>query len=105
MRRLVILLAWIHLAAIPLRVHTEASPPPTTDLATLLRATLTVEPPTVQGSDPIQLHVALEHLSRQDLSILVWHTPGEGVWGDILVVAHDGKPVAYRGPLAKRAMP
>jgi peptidyl-Lys metalloendopeptidase len=102
MRRLVLLLGWILLAAIPLRAETSA---PATDLTTLLRATLAVEPKTLQGTDPVEVHVALENLSRQDLSILLWHTPLEGVWGDIFVVTHDGKPVAYRGPLAKRGMP
>jgi hypothetical protein len=43
--------------------------------------------------------------TNEDLYVLNWFTPLEGLGGDIFRVRRDGERVAYEGPLAERAEP
>jgi hypothetical protein len=43
--------------------------------------------------------------SNEDLYVLNWFTPLEGLGGDIFRVRRDGTTVRYQGPLAERAEP
>jgi hypothetical protein len=54
---------------------------------------------------PIILNFKLENLSNEDLWVLIWYTPLEGLKGKILRVACDGKEIAYEGPMMKRGHP
>src|SRR5262245_38770644 len=76
-----------------------------TDIAARLRATRTVRRSSVGANDPASIRFTLENASQQPLSALEWDTPLEGIRNDIFAVEHDGRPVAYRGPLVTRGLP
>jgi len=47
----------------------------------------------------------LTNRGNQDVHVLTWYTPLEGLWSDCLAVMRDGQRVPYDGPLAKRGEP
>ena len=51
------------------------------------------------------MHFALVNLTEQELCVLKWLTPFEGVAGNIFRVVRDGQPVPYQGILVSRADP
>src|SRR5215813_4534568 len=56
-------------------------------------------------NNPIFFNFTLQNLSNEDLWILVWHTPLEGLRGKIFHVTCDGMPVSYEGLMVKRGEP
>jgi hypothetical protein len=55
--------------------------------------------------NPIIVNFTLYNLSTEDLWVLKWYTPLEGVKGKIFNVICDGKQVSYQGPMVKRGQP
>jgi peptidyl-Lys metalloendopeptidase len=54
---------------------------------------------------PVSVQFTLANRTDEELLVLDWFTPLEGVAGDIFRVERDGEPVAYRGILVKRGIP
>jgi hypothetical protein len=54
---------------------------------------------------PIIIEFTLENLSSEDLLVLKWYTPFEGLKGKIFHVSCDGKEIPYEGPMVKRGDP
>jgi len=55
--------------------------------------------------EPLIIEFVLENLSKQNIWVLTWYTPLEGLKGKIFEVTCDGKPVPYEGIMAKRGNP
>ena len=54
---------------------------------------------------PITINFTLENLQDENLWILKWYTPLEGMRGEIFQVNCDGKEIPYEGMMAKRGDP
>ena len=54
---------------------------------------------------PIMITFRLDNISNQDLWVLKWYTPLEGIKGKIFNVICDGKEILYQGPMIKRGNP
>jgi peptidyl-Lys metalloendopeptidase len=55
--------------------------------------------------DPVIINFTLMNLSNENLWVLTWYTPLEGLKGKIFRVTCDGKDVPYEGPMLKRGQP
>jgi hypothetical protein len=55
----------------------------------------------VAGS-PVELRFTLTNLSSQNIWVLTWYTPLEGLKGKILRVTRNGEELAYEGRMVKR---
>jgi|SRR5215217_1974989 peptidyl-Lys metalloendopeptidase len=55
--------------------------------------------------NPIIINFKLHNLSNEDLWVLSWYTPLEGIKGDIFRVLCDGNEILYEGPMVKRGQP
>ena len=53
----------------------------------------------------VPLKVVLTNTGKEDISVLVWNTPLDGLVTDCLHVRVKGKKVPYDGPIIKRAAP
>ena len=62
-------------------------------------------PRQVKSGAPLALHFKLVNTSKQQRSVLIWHTPLEGWWSRFLRVTREGEEIRYRGPMAKRVDP
>lgn len=61
---------------------------------------------TYDSSEPLRVRFELTNTGPEDLYVLKWFTPLEGVNSDCLNVVRDGKrKVAYDGPMIKRGNP
>jgi len=69
-----------------------------------LEATLKIREEIAHG-EAVSMQFSLFNRSDEELLVLKWYTPLEGMTGDILRVERDGKPVPYQGILAKRGVP
>jgi peptidyl-Lys metalloendopeptidase len=54
---------------------------------------------------PVTIKFTLVNNSKQDLFVLGWYTPLEGIKGRIFKVTRDGKEIQYGGMMAKRGAP
>src|SRR5262249_6412900 len=55
---------------------------------------------------PVKLKFQLQNTSDEDLYVLTWFTPLEGLNSDCLTVTRNGKSkVPYDGPMIKRGQP
>jgi peptidyl-Lys metalloendopeptidase len=54
---------------------------------------------------PVRINFTIENLLDEDLWILKWYTPLEGIRGEIFQVNCDGKEIPYEGMMAKRGDP
>lgn len=54
---------------------------------------------------PITINFTLENLQDENLWVLKWYTPLEGLRGDIFQVKCDGKEIPYEGMMVKRGNP
>jgi hypothetical protein len=54
---------------------------------------------------PVNIQFMLANETDNDLFVLNWFTPLEGLCGDIFRVTRDGQRVRYQGPLASRGNP
>jgi hypothetical protein len=54
---------------------------------------------------PLSLGFALQNRSRQDVWVLKWYTPLEGLRGRILAVQCDDVEIPYEGRMMKRGEP
>jgi peptidyl-Lys metalloendopeptidase len=70
-----------------------------------LASTIEVEKSFVGAADDVVVHFTLRNDSAQDLYVLSWQTPLEGVEGNLFDIRRDGEPVDYTGRLYKRAKP
>ena len=56
--------------------------------------------------EPVTVRFALQNRSSEALSVLIWHTPIEGILNDIFdIKGPDGESLPYIGPMVKRAAP
>lgn len=62
-------------------------------------------PQSLPMGEPVKVQFFLVNDSDEDLYVLNWFTPLEGLGGDIFRVRRDGETVPYQGPLAERAEP
>jgi hypothetical protein len=69
-----------------------------------LRARLEA-PSSLDLGEPLTVRFFLANETENDLYILNWFTPLEGLGGDIFRVTRDGQRVSYQGPLASRGDP
>ena len=53
----------------------------------------------------ILIGVELENTSNENLWVLTWYTPLEGLKGKIFRVMCDGQEIPYEGPMVKRGQP
>jgi hypothetical protein len=58
-----------------------------------------------KSGDDKTLEFELTNRGDEDVHVLTWYTPLEGLWSDCLAVKRDGQRVPYDGPLAKRGQP
>ncbi|HEX7957305.1 MAG TPA: M35 family metallopeptidase [Pyrinomonadaceae bacterium] len=58
-----------------------------------------------KSGDDKTLDFELTNRGDEDVHVLTWYTPLEGLWSDCLEVTRDGERVPYDGPLAKRGQP
>lgn len=56
-------------------------------------------------NEPLPLVITLTNRGETPLEVLTWFTPFEGWFADAIDLTRDGRPLAYRGPLAKRGEP
>ena len=57
------------------------------------------------AGEPVLLHLTLSNTSGQALEVLQYHTPFEGVLGDLFEIQYADESLTYRGPLVKRGPP
>ncbi len=69
-----------------------------------LRARLET-PPALSPGEPVVVQFILTNETENDLYVLNWFTPLEGLGGDIFRVTRDGQRIRYQGPLASRTDP
>jgi hypothetical protein len=62
-------------------------------------------PESVTAGSSVKLTFTLVNRSEDELYVLTWYTPLEGIAGEIFDVSRDGQPVPYEGILASRAVP
>lgn len=55
--------------------------------------------------EPVTMTFELTNTGAEDLYVLTWYTPLEGLFSDCLKVERDGDRVPYDGPLPKRGNP
>lgn len=75
-------------------------PPSSSGLSVRLEA-----PSSLSPGDPVIVQFMLSNEKENDLYVLNWFTPLEGLGGDIFRVTRDGQRIRYQGPLASRAEP
>jgi hypothetical protein len=71
---------------------------------TMLEGRLISEP-SYKSDDPLMLKFELTNYGNQNLYVLTWYRPLEGLFSNCLKVLRDGERVAYDGPLVKRGTP
>ena len=79
-------------------------PPSTVTQTQSLKYQLSANNSYVVGT-PITINFTLENLLDENLWILKWYTPLEGMRGEIFQVNCDGKEIPYEGMMAKRGDP
>jgi len=77
---------------------------PGQDTGIHLEAELSI-PESVSLCEPIELEFKVSNQSDQDVYLLTWYTPLEGILGDIFRVSYDGRELPYLGPQVMRAAP
>jgi peptidyl-Lys metalloendopeptidase len=76
-----------------------------TPAAPALRCTLQA-PAQVVAGQPVVLRFTLTNPGPVALQMLRWNTPFEGAWlAPFVTVERAGRPLAYQGPMVKRAEP
>src|SRR4051812_518519 len=58
-----------------------------------------------KSDEPVNMTFELTNSGAEDLYVLTWYTPLEGLFSDCLKVERDGDKVPYDGPLPKRGNP
>ena len=69
-----------------------------------LKARLTAKA-SYESDEPVRVKFDLANREDQDLYILSWYTPLEGLISDCLIVERDGERLSYDGLFAKRGEP
>jgi peptidyl-Lys metalloendopeptidase len=59
----------------------------------------------VGRGEPAVVTFTLRNDGDADVYLVAWQTPFQGIQGNLFDVRRDGQPVAYLGPLVKRAAP
>ena len=57
------------------------------------------------AGEPVLLHLTLGNTSGQAVEVLQYHTPFEGILGDLFEIQYGDESLTYRGPLVKRGPP
>ncbi len=66
---------------------------------------LSAAQPVIRGDVDIVVGVTVTNLTRHPIHLLRWQLPGDEVEAPLFRITRDGEPVAYTGPLFKRATP
>ncbi len=66
---------------------------------------LSAAQPVIRGDVDIVVGVSVTNLTRHPIHLLRWQLPGDEVEAALFRITRDGQPVAYTGPLLKRATP
>lgn len=70
-----------------------------------LQVDLKIATPEVHAQGPLTVQVTFTNTSGEDLAILKWHTPLEGIRSNMFQIERDGVLVRYLGILVKRGAP
>lgn len=62
-------------------------------------------PSAASVGEAVNVRFTLSNHSHQQLYVLRWYTPLEGIRGKIFQVTRGGQEIAYRGPLVRRGNP
>jgi len=84
--------------------QTPANVMPAPTVTQSLKYQLSANDSYVAGT-PITINFTLENLLDENLWVLNWYTPLEGMRGEIFQVKCDGKEIHYEGMMAKRGDP
>jgi hypothetical protein len=60
---------------------------------------------TYRKDNPVTINFVLQNLSDEELWVLTWYTPLEGIKGNIFRVICDGMEILYEGIMVKRGKP
>ncbi|MFH1177262.1 MAG: M35 family metallo-endopeptidase [Acidobacteriota bacterium] len=101
-RNVVLLLAVAVVLAI---VAGSAIAAPRGERGVALNATLNAARDYFEPTEPIALEFRIENRGPASVFVLRWQLPSDEIEADLLAVTRDGQPVAYLGPLVKRAEP
>lgn len=66
---------------------------------------LSAPTPVLRGDVDVTVNVSVTNTTRQPISVLRWELPAERHEAAVFRITRDGQPVAYTGPLVKRAAP
>jgi hypothetical protein len=61
--------------------------------------------PQLKVGEPVNVTFRLTNPTAQQLFVLDWHTPLEGLLSNCLEVTRDGTEIPYQGPMFKRGNP
>ena len=70
-----------------------------------LQVRLSAPTPVLSGDVDVTVNVSVTNPTREAITVLRWELPGERHEGAAFRILLDGQPVAYTGPLVKRAAP
>jgi peptidyl-Lys metalloendopeptidase len=56
-------------------------------------------------NNPVVVNFSIQNQSDEDIWVLSWHTPLEGIKGNILRIKCNEQELLYEGPMVKRGMP
>lgn len=70
-----------------------------------LQVSLSVDEAALSAQDDVAVTVTFINTSPEPMQLLKWYTGGEGLQERLFEVTRDGEPVAYLGPIVKRAAP
>ena len=73
-------------------------------MAAVIKFQLEAHSSYVQG-EPVKIKFTLTNVSSQNLWVLKWYTPLEGIKGKIFQLVCDGEDVQYQGRMMKRGEP
>ena len=59
----------------------------------------------IPAGKPVLLQLTLGNTSGQAVEVLQYHTPFEGILGDLFEIQYADESLTYRGPLVKRGPP
>lgn len=66
---------------------------------------LETDKPKYEPGEPVELTFHLTNNKAEDMYVLKWHTPLEGVRNNFLTITVDGAGVRYQGIMVKRGNP
>jgi len=59
----------------------------------------------IPSGEPVIVQIVLRNPSTNAIEVLQYHTPFEGILGDIFELRYQGEALSYQGPMVKRRPP